>query len=197
MRVRIRLQSPFEARSLAFVSATPHAAQGAPVEAVPVRAGTMPPPRPAIRAGATDRALRNRRRVAAGIVFLATASVLGVAAWLTPDPSGVGTHLQLRMVPCGWTTGLGIPCPTCGMTTAFAAAAEGSLLASLKAQPLGFLLAVATSVAAVVSAFVVVTGSAVGGHLVHLLGRRTGWIVLFLALASWIYKIAAFKGAFG
>lgn len=79
------------------------------------------------------------------------------------------------------------------MTTAFAAAAEGNLLASLRAQPFGCLLAIATAVTAVVSAQVVVTGSALGGHMVRLFGPRIGWTLLVLALLGWAYKIAAFK----
>ncbi len=80
------------------------------------------------------------------------------------------------------------------MTTAFAAAADGDLLGSMKAQPLGFLLALSTAMAAVVSAYVMATGSRSGGHLVRMLGPRSGWTLLVLALVAWAYKIAAFRG---
>lgn len=81
------------------------------------------------------------------------------------------------------------------MTTAFAWAAHGSLLRSFAAQPFGCVLAIATAAACVVSAYVVVTGSAVGGRLLRLLGPGVGWVVLGLALAAWAYKIAVFRGA--
>lgn len=80
------------------------------------------------------------------------------------------------------------------MTTAFAHAADGNLLQSFKAQPFGCILALFTAACTVVSAFVLVTGSALGGHLLRLLGPRTGWIVIVLALAAWFYKIAAYRG---
>jgi hypothetical protein len=134
------------------------------------------------------------RRVAGAAVCLACAGILGVAAWLTPDASGLGTHRQLGLPACGWVHGLGIPCPTCGMTTAFAAAADGHFLGSMRAQPLGFVLAIATGMTAVAAGYVAATGSALGGHLVRLLDRRIGWAFLVLALASWGYRIVVHKG---
>lgn len=156
-------------------------------------ARVAPPPRSPRVDPFADPSVRSRRRIAAAMVFAASAGLLGVAAWLTPEKGGMGTHLQLGLPPCGWITGLQIPCPTCGMTTAFAAAAEGNLLASLRAQPFGCLLALATAVTAVVAAQVLVTGSALGGHMVRLFGPRVGWTMLVLALLGWAYKIAAFK----
>lgn len=82
------------------------------------------------------------------------------------------------------------------MTTAFAAAADGDFVASAKAQPLGFLLAVATAGAAVVSGFVALTGSAIGGHFLRLVTPRFGWLVLVSLVAAWLYKVAAMKFGF-
>jgi hypothetical protein len=79
------------------------------------------------------------------------------------------------------------------MTTAFAAAAEGRLVMSFLAQPLGFLLAVLTAGTAVVSAFVAVTGSAVGGLFLRLVTPRVGWITIAALAAAWIYKIIDFR----
>lgn len=155
------------------------------------RAGVVPPSSFPGQAG--ERAAAGRR-VAGATVCLACAGVLAVAAWLTPDASGLGTHRQLGLPACGWVHGLGIPCPTCGMTTAFAAAADGDFLASLRAQPLGLVLALATGMTAVAAGYVAATGSALGGHLVRLLDRRVGWTFLLLALASWGYRIVVHKG---
>jgi hypothetical protein len=130
----------------------------------------------------------------AGVIGAACLALLGVAAWLEPDTSGLGTHRQLFLAPCGWVTGFGVPCPTCGMTTAFACAADGRFLASLRAQPLGALLAVATSVAGLVALYVAWTGSALGGHMVRLLTPRVGWALLAAAGLAWAYKIAVFRG---
>ncbi len=63
------------------------------------------------------------RRMVAGAIWAACSVVLGIAAWLTPSPSGMGTHTQLNLPQCGWIVMMDLPCPTCGMTTAFAFAA--------------------------------------------------------------------------
>lgn len=71
--------------------------------------------------------------------------MLVASAWLTPDPSGHGTHTQLGLPPCGFLWLTGLPCPACGLTTSFAWLAHGHLWASLRAHPLGlplFVLAV-------------------------------------------------------
>ncbi len=60
------------------------------------------------------------RRVVGAGVAVGAVSLLGVAAWLDPSPEGLGTHSQLSLPPCGWILTMDLPCPTCGMTTAFA-----------------------------------------------------------------------------
>lgn len=78
---------------------------------------------------------------AAGLV-----GVFAVAGWLTPNPSGIGTHRQLGLPPCHFAMVTGKPCPTCGMTTAFAWFARGRLDRALRANPAGGLLASASLV---------------------------------------------------
>src|SRR5689334_8979719 len=67
------------------------------------------------------------RLYAAG-VLLATSAILITAARLHPDAHQYGTHEQLGLPPCGFLVMTGLPCPTCGMTTAFAYATHGRLL---------------------------------------------------------------------
>ncbi len=138
-----------------------------------------------------------RRRLIAGIVVLATATVLGIAAYLEPSPEGLGTHMQLNMPDCGWMVTMDLPCITCGMTTAFAHAANGNLLASFATQPLGAVLAVVTAMMFLVSSYVTLTGSQVGSVFGRLWGRGAGWILALSATAAWIYKILAYKGLIG
>lgn len=117
-------------------------------------------------------------------------TLLGVAAWLSPDRSGMGTHTQLGRPPCTWPMLLGYPCPTCGMTTAFAHTVRGELPAAFRAQPAGLVLAMGTIVAAVVSLGVLMTGRvwAVNWYRVS-----PSWVPLglvLLILAGWGYKLA-------
>ena len=80
------------------------------------------------------------------------------------------------------------------MTTAFAHAADGHMLASLHAQPLGFLLALATAMALLVSVHVVVTGSRLGSVFARMWTWWSGWAIAGLVLAAWGYKIASYRG---
>ncbi|XAM00488.1 DUF2752 domain-containing protein [Phycisphaeraceae bacterium D3-23] len=100
---------------------------------------------------------RIHNRLIALPVFLAGSTVLGLAAWMEPDSSGMGTHQQLGLPPCSFEQVTGLPCATCGCTTSFAHAAEGSLLTSLTTQPFGAVLAVMTAMAVLISGWALVT----------------------------------------
>lgn len=134
------------------------------------------------------------RRLIGLVVAIVALAILVLAAFLEPSPAGLGTHRQLRMAPCGWIVLMDTPCPTCGMTTAFAHAANGNLLSSAATQPLGAAIAVATAMALLVGAFVAATGSAIGGVFRRLWSSWTIWILAAFALASWGFKIMTFKG---
>jgi len=79
------------------------------------------------------------------------------------------------------------------MTTAFAHAADGNLLAALHAQPLGCLLALVTAMALFIGLYVAATGSRIASSLTRLWGRYTGWIIAAVALCAWAYKIVTYK----
>ena len=49
----------------------------------------------------------------------------------------MGTHVQLGLPPCGLLAATGLPCPACGLTTAFALMARGEVWASLGANAFG------------------------------------------------------------
>ncbi len=83
-------------------------------------------------------------RLYAGGVLLAAGVIVGIGLWLVPAQGHVGTHRQLGLLPCGFLTMTGYPCPTCGMTTAFAHAVRGQVVDSIRSQPAGFVLALVT-----------------------------------------------------
>lgn len=80
-------------------------------------------------------------RVVLAVGALALVVVLGLARRLDPDPRGYGTHTQLGLPPCAFLAATGRPCPTCGMTTAFARLAHADPAGSWRANPAGSLLA--------------------------------------------------------
>ena len=134
------------------------------------------------------------RRVLAGVLAGACLSLLILAAWLSPSSDGHGTHTQLGFRPCAWASLSDKPCPSCGMTTAFAYAAEGSFTASMAAQPMGFMLAMGAATIFWGALHVAVFGSAVGQFAAHMVRPSTLWIFGGAAAAAWAYKIVTWPG---
>ncbi|MFN0133003.1 MAG: DUF2752 domain-containing protein [Phycisphaerales bacterium] len=127
-------------------------------------------------------------RLVSLVVFVGSGVLLGLSAWLSPSPAGHGTHTQLGLFSCAWPILFGHPCPTCGMTTAFAHAADGHLVRAFAAQPFGLLLALGVAGAFWVSLYVAATGSGVWRVFGVLVRPRVLWLLLALALAAWGYK---------
>lgn len=138
---------------------------------------------------------RATTRVWAAFWLLFSGGLLGIAATLNPDPRGHGTHEQLgwgkfRLAPCGMVISTGYPCPTCGMTTAFAYTMRGNWVRAVAAQPSGFLLALICGVVAVASTWTLVTGK---NPLYWLIFEITPYrlfaALVILLFGGWFYKI--------
>jgi hypothetical protein len=134
------------------------------------------------------------RRTLAAVVAVVAAGLLGLAGWLTPAGAGLGTHEQFGLPPCGWIVMIDLPCPTCGMTTAFAHAADGRMVRAFAVQPFGAALAVATAAAALLGLYVALTGSAIASVLGRLWSPRLLWAITGFALAAWAWKILVYRG---
>ena len=103
----------------------------------------------------------------------------------------MGTHQQLGFPTCTMVMIFGYPCPTCGMTTAFAHTVRGELVSAFRAQPAGFVLALATILAASVSLGVVVTGKVWVVNWYRMSPIRITLSVILVVAGGWVYKIAA------
>ncbi len=130
-----------------------------------------------------------RPRLIATFTALACLTLLIVSAWLSPSGDGHGTHTQLGMPPCAWAMWLDSPCATCGMTTAFAHAADGDLAGSFVTQPMGMMLAVVVAAVFWGGVYQASTGSRVDAAFARLLRGRAIAGAGALVLASWVYKI--------
>lgn len=129
-------------------------------------------------------------RFFAALTAVACLAVLGIAAWLAPDPSGLGTHRQLGLAPCGLLATVGIPCPTCGMTTSFANLVHGHVGASLHGQPAGTILCALTAAAFWVALYAALTGRP-GAAVVRRLPITGALLTLLgIVIAGWAYTIA-------
>jgi hypothetical protein len=137
-----------------------------------------------------------RSRVAAALVFAASLTLLALAVYLDASPRGMGTHQQLGLPPCGMLMSTGIPCATCGMTTAFSHAAHGRLIESFITQPAGALLALATAIALIVSAWALVTGMSLAPLGSAIWRPRTVFVAAAVVILAWIYKIMVVTGWF-
>ena len=138
--------------------------------------------------------LSTRERLVVAALSLCAITLLSVAAWLQPASVGMGTHTQLGIPACSWPATVGLPCPSCGMTTAFALAADGRFFDSFRAQPMGFMLALATAVFAVVSSYAALTGSRMLSAITDKIGGRFWWVFGAAILLSWGYKMLTFGG---
>lgn len=123
--------------------------------------------------------------------MLAGAAVLSIAAWLEPDAAGLGTHTQLGWAPCGFEMRTGLPCATCGMTTATTLAAEGRFLSSLRTQPAGFLFALSSAIVAIMGAWSLWTGRSLGPVIRAVARPKTLLIIGALVIAAWAYRLTA------
>jgi len=129
---------------------------------------------PASRPGAAN-------RLRGALIFAPCATILALSVWLIPHKSGHGTHRELGLPPCAFLAETGYPCPSCGMTTAFANMAHGHFVAAFRAQPFG------------VAMFAVVAVLAAVGLGELLTGRD---FVRLLRLGPW-WAVAAIVGIFG
>jgi hypothetical protein len=115
--------------------------------------------------------------------------LLAIAAVLHPDPHHFGTHRQLGLPPCTFYDLFGVPCPTCGMTTAWAYALHGEIFQSLQANTGGALLAML----AIVAAPVLLVTAIRGRRFAWLPGDRWSvWIasgLLAVVLVQWGYRL--------
>jgi len=130
-------------------------------------------------------------RPVAGLVLFACLSVLALAVYLKPDARGYGTAEQFGTGPCGMLIMTGYPCPTCGMTTAFAHTVRGQWQQAAYVQPAGFLLALGTIVMAGISLWSVVKGR--WPRVVSRLFANSWFFLTLLALVmgGWAFKIVS------
>ena len=137
---------------------------------------TPPPPKPDLTS-----------RFAAGVLALGILAVLSTAAFLTPDQRGHGTHESLGLPECGWIVAFDRPCPTCGMTTAFAHAAEGQYLTAFQTQPMGTLLALTAATLFWAFASIALRATNLWPEIALLTNPRAVWTAVTALALAWAY----------
>jgi hypothetical protein len=127
-------------------------------------------------------------RVFSAFLLVGAAAALGLSFVLTPSPAGWGTHLQLHLAPCLFHLFTGLPCPFCGMTTAFAHMARGQVAAAFSDHCLGPALFVLTWVVGLAGARGLVTGTWPLPHAVMRARFQSG--VLAVVTLGWVVSVA-------
>lgn len=121
---------------------------------------------------------------------LALAFLLLLPALVEPKPRGWGSHLGLGLPPCPMREVLGLPCPTCGVTTAWALLLRGRLSEGLRVHPVALALHLALTALA---ASLLWEGSGRPNPLLRAFWRRQGAFVITFASAFcllWILRLA-------
>ncbi|MFN9986459.1 MAG: DUF2752 domain-containing protein, partial [Pirellula sp.] len=106
-----------------------------------------------------------------GLLALATILVilLAISRWLSPDPSGMGTHQQLGLPACTMLAFAGVRCPGCGMTTSWAHTMDGNFIEAFQTNAAGSLLCWLCIACVPILAWVIVIGQS----------TRDGWASKF------------------
>ncbi len=145
-----------------------------------------------------DRPRRSREHWAVLVLALSAPLALFVLGrFLEPDARGWGTHEQLGFQPCWPMTHWNVPCPGCGVTTAVSLAAHGRPLASLRTQPFGLVLLLASLAGAGWAALLHLWHRDLYAELHSLPWKRLAGALGTLLLLAWIYKLTLVRGWFG
>lgn len=126
-------------------------------------------------------------RVLAALVGGAASVCFGLLVRLSPDARGHGTHEQLGWDACSWPVVYGIPCPTCGCTTAACLLVHGRIVQAFVTQPFGAAFAALGILVGVHAILCLLRGRSFADVLV----RWPFWRIVgggfLLLLASWLY----------
>jgi hypothetical protein len=126
---------------------------------------------------------------AAAVTVAAAAAIVALLWPLEPAAAGHGTHEQLGWGACSWPGLYGMPCPTCGVTTAACHLLHFEPLAAIATQPFGAALAGSGLVAAGLALARIFAGRPFVPVLARWVTPRMLAGALGLFAAAWGYKI--------
>lgn len=116
---------------------------------------------------------------------------IALARGLTPDAHGFGTHVQLGLPRCGFLALTGMPCPSCGLTTAFAYMARFDVLHAVRANVVGVPLFLGTLTAIPYCMVGGVRGWPLEATLKRLRLTAVAVIIGLTVALSWIARLLA------
>jgi hypothetical protein len=144
---------------------------------------------------ATARRARIRERLCWTAMACGNACVLAIARHLEPAAPGVGTHVQLGLPPCGFLAATGLPCPACGLTTAFAHMVRLNLLDAAHVHPVGVALFMVVVASLMTCGLAAGLGWPLEDTLKRLRLARMAAIICLAAVLSWFARLLALLSA--
>lgn len=122
------------------------------------------------------------------------ATVFYVATRVQPygpggEPMRMASHESLGLPPCNFKQVVGIPCPSCGMTTSFAMLVRGDVWNSLKANWVGTLLAIFLAIAIPWSVYCSLRGRYLWIRRFEIFVPISLGTYVVLMLARWVFVI--------
>ena len=122
-------------------------------------------------------------------LFAIPLAVVITATQLEPSPTGVGTHQQLGLPPCGWLEITGIPCPGCGLTTSFSNMVRLQVVGAARANPFGIMLFLVTFFTIPVAAIGFARGYRVLDTLERLHAEKFAILLSVSAMLVWGVRV--------
>lgn len=122
-------------------------------------------------------------------IAMGSSCAILMGRYLTPSASGVGTHQQLGLPACPTLHLTGYPCPSCGLTTSFALAAQLEFIEAFQVQPFGLVAFFLASACIPISAILISRRISVNDLIFARGSNRIMYFLLALYIGSWVYKI--------
>jgi len=117
--------------------------------------------------------------------------LLAAAAWLKPNPAGLGTHTQLGLPGCTMYTLVGIRCPGCGMTTSWAHMMKGDLTSALRTNVGGVLLCFLAAGVFPCLIWMSIQGRPFKGRWFSHVAIGVLMIAIGISIVEWLIRLAA------
>jgi len=156
---------------------------------LPVERILLPTPKYPTAESGHARVLSWNERIQLGCAAGGLIAILALAAWLRPDPNGMGTHTQLGLPPCTLSSLTGLRCPGCGMTTSWALVMDGDFETALGTNLGGTLLCCLSMISSPWLLAMAISGQR----------SRDGWFTWFamlgvaaalgIAIIEWIWRL--------
>lgn len=135
------------------------------------------------------RVLSWNERLQMGCAAACLIAILALAAWLRPDPNGMGTHTQLGLPPCTMSSLTGLRCPGCGMTTSWALVMDGDFETAIGTNLGGTLLCLLSMISAPWLLAMAISGQRSRGNWFPWFAMLGVAAALGIAIIEWIWRL--------